>query len=510
MAVETELKLELDAIQVARLRRHPLWRQAQSVATRKLHSIYYDTPELDLWRAGVALRVRRVGRQWVQTIKSGGRVVAGLHEREETEHAVRTSQPDFSVLSGEALIAPLAVPGLLERLQPVFITDFSRASRILKPAPDVVIEASIDRGHITNGRDTEPLCELELEVKTGPAWRAFQVALHLLESIPMRIEQRSKAERGFAIALAQPKVPRKTARSPVTAVMSGNEAFAALVQSCLQHYAVNQRGMLAGGDIEYLHQMRVALRRLRCVLDTYAPLLGEAQLQQPVGELRWLAGMLGQARDWDVFHAEVLPSIVARYPAHAGMVSLARVAAQLRHTANRNARLAVTSMRGQGLLLKLAGWCSAQTWRETLTAAQRNDLDRPVRDWAQAVLAARQRKVRKRGRHFGSLTPEGLHRLRIAAKKLRYGIEFFASLYDDGRAQRLRLILGALQDALGANNDAVTVAQLAVRATRNLSGPSADEARGILFGWSAGLQDAGARGLHGVWKEYLAAKEFWD
>jgi CHAD domain-containing protein len=295
----------------------------------------------------------------------------------------------------------------------------------------------------------------------------------------------------------------------VAANMSANGVFTVLVLNCLAHYAGNQRGMLDDDDPEYLHQMRVALRRLRSVFSTFAPLFPPAVLAPPVAETRWLGGMLGSARDWDVFSIEALPPVMARYAQHAGLETLSRTAARLRSGANGRARRAVASARGQGLLLALGAWTSAETWLETLDDTQCVRLQQPAIDYAREVLSATLKRVRKRGRNFAELTPEDLHRLRVAAKRLRYATEFFSPLFDARAAREYRAVLARLQDALGSYNDAVKMTQLAERASRGATDAPANEARGIVLGWSAGMQDAGTRYLKRAWKDFQRADAFW-
>jgi len=507
--LETELKLQVDPRHIARLRGHPLFKHATRRASGKLHSVYYDTPDLDLWRAGVTLRLRRVAGRWVQTIKGGGTVAAGLHQRHESETGIAAPVPDFSAIGGE-LAAHFASPELRARLKPMIVTEFTRVSSIMAPAPGVAIEASIDRGIIKCGAATEPICELELEVKTGPAWRAYQLAMQLLETVPLLVEDRSKAERGIALRLGTRGKPLKAPPSPVAAGMTSNSAFKALVLTCLAHYTANQRGMLAGADPEYLHQMRVALRRLRSVFSTFGPLFPAAVLEPPVAETRWLARILGAARDRDVFVAETLPPVSARYAQHLGIAALARSAANLRQAANRAARRAVRSARGQGLLLALGAWTSAETWLEAFDDKTSPEVQRPVSAFAQTVLDAALERVRKRGRHFATLAPPELHRLRIAAKKLRYATGFFAPLHGGKNARDYQQALARLQDALGSYNDAVRMTSLAERASRGLKGAAANEARGIMLGWSGGMQAVDTRHLKRAWKEFRVTKPFWE
>ena len=453
--------------------------------------------------------MRRAGERWIQTVTYGGHAAGGWHERKQTEHAITTQFPNFSLLEGGEIAAAFASLELRAQLKPLIVSEFTRTSCVLTPAAGVAIEARIDCGRLKSGDATAPVCELELEVKTGPAWRVFQVAMQLLETVPLLVEDHSKAERGMALHRLAPAKPRKTPPSPLVANMSCNDAFKALLLMCVAHYTVNQHGMLKGADPEYLHQLRVALRRLRSVFSIFAPLFPPAVLEPPIAETRRLARTLGEARDWDVFVAETLPPVAARYANHAGLTGLARAAAVQRRAAARLARRAVIAAPGQGLLLALGAWVSAATWLEALDDAQQLALQQPAVEFAQTVLGEAFKRVRRRGRNFATLAPADLHRLRIAAKKLRYATEFFAPLFDQKAAHDYRTVLARLQDTLGSYNDAVKMTHLAECAGRALRGAPANEARGIMLGWSAGMQHAGTSYLQRVWKDFRSADPFW-
>src|SRR3989338_2720301 len=125
MAIETELKLRIAPEQLARLRRYALFKEHQVTrpSTRRLYNIYYDTPKLELHKSGMALRLRSAGRQWLQTLKGGGSVKAGLHQRNEWEVPVRGAALDFS--SSQTAEWDQHLPkALRKKLQPVFVTDF--------------------------------------------------------------------------------------------------------------------------------------------------------------------------------------------------------------------------------------------------------------------------------------------------------------------------------------------------------------------------------------------------
>jgi CHAD domain-containing protein len=202
--------------------------------------------------------------------------------------------------------------------------------------------------------------------------------------------------------------------------------------------------------------------------------------------------------------------LTARYKQHRGVLAFQRATTRLRTNAQRAARRAVVSARGQGLLLSLGGWVAEEAWQSEMDEAQRAVLARPVSEFAQTVLATAQARALKRGRQFNKLTPPELHRLRIAIKKMRYATDFFAALYPSRRTDAFRNALAQLQQALGNFNDAVVTASLVTHAGRDLRGVGIHEARGILLGWSAGIQDSGTSQLQRVWKQFRNAKPFWE
>ncbi|MBI3249903.1 MAG: CYTH domain-containing protein [Deltaproteobacteria bacterium] len=201
MPNEIELKLLIAPADIPRLQRHPLLKALtqRKLPTQRLLSIYYDTPELTLHRHRIAVRLRRVGRQWLQTVKTAGRVVAGLHERLECEYPATKGVLDFTPLTDPALQSFFADAALRRALQPVFVTEFSRACRLLSWPNGDTVEFALDRGEIHTGDRRQPISEVELELKAGASERLFALAAALQATIPLQPSDISKAERGYRL-----------------------------------------------------------------------------------------------------------------------------------------------------------------------------------------------------------------------------------------------------------------------------------------------------------------------
>ena len=516
MPTETELKLRLPADCVARLQRNPLLKSSSisRPVTQKLYSVYYDTPNFDLKRHGIALRMRRSGRSWVQTIKGGGSVAAGLHQRDEWEAPVLKSQPDFTKITDPALIKLLAAADLRERLQPVFTTEFTRSIRMLRLAGGGEAEFCLDRGQVIAGDASVPLCEIELELKSGSPGQLFQLALELLHSVPLRLENASKAERGYLLYANGKSPPLKAAPIELDAEMSVSAAFTAITWNCLNHLHSNETGMLAGHDIEYLHQMRVALRRQRSALSIFSRIFSKAAFAPLAQELKWLASQFGPARDWDVFVTETLAPVCASFPGHPGMVALQDKCKQLCRQHNEAARHAVESTHYAESMLQLGAWLSAEAWLGQPGAAASVKLagieaGAPVKKFATALLAHRHRQLKKYGKELTNFSVAELHALRIVAKKQRYTAEFFAGFYPRGETRSYIRTLSVLQDILGAMNDTANAKRLLGEVAIAGDEGIQQEAAGMVLGWSASLAALKKLELERAWTRFNKTKPFW-
>jgi len=508
---EIELKLAISASEVPKLARVPLLKSASRghAATARTYSIYYDTPEFALRDQGVALRLRRIGTHWLQTLKSAGRVEAGLHQREEFETPVPAQILNYPALAQSGAAPVLADPGLPLRLRPVFATDFKRTTRQLQPTAGTLIEFCLDRGVISAGAAQVPISEIELELKSGPPEQLLQFALGLLEFVPLRLEPASKAERGYALATGLTAAPVKASAPALLPAMTVAQAFHTVVFSCIAHLQANERGLLEAGDPEYLHQARVALRRLRSALSVFNRAFPRSLFEELITELRWLGGCLGPARDWDVFATETLRAVCAAFPGDSGLHWLTESTAELRAAANDTAREAVASTRYAVLLLKLGGIFLREPWEQLAGDASATLRALPLLEFAASVLERRHKRTLKSGHGLEKLDAAGLHALRIQIKKLRYAAEFFSALYNKGEVREYLSGLADLQELLGGLNDAVTIERLLEPLRESEGANQWLEAPGLIRGWAACGSRARLDQLAEAWQRFEDSKVFW-
>ncbi len=209
MAQEIELKLSLPPSAQQQLLQHPLLQQL-SIADREqrqLFNIYFDTPNQALNQHRVALRIRRQGERFIQTLKSKGISSGGLHQRQEWEWDLPEAKLDIALLPPQSL--PESV--VLADLQPAFNTDFLRTAWQLEVKEDnrqARIELVLDHGFAVSGDHpqnhddqpaSDPISEIELELVSGDPLLIFTLALELAKTIPLRITRVSKAERGYRL-----------------------------------------------------------------------------------------------------------------------------------------------------------------------------------------------------------------------------------------------------------------------------------------------------------------------
>lgn len=487
--METELKLKIAALDVARMREHPLLVKLPE-ADRREHELtdtYYDTPALDLWRAGLTLRVRRDGDAWIQTVKTASTGSPTLHERGEWESRLEGAQPDPAELARQVkpqrLRDVLASPAITGQLQPVFTSTTHRTTWDIGLPGGQLVECALDSGSIdANGRSVD-VGELELELKRGNPTRLFELALALHQDIPLEVANDSKAARGYALLQDAAPAPVKAAKVRLTRKMRMEDALQCIGLNCMAQIESNVPGVLVQ-SVESLHQMRVGLRRLRALLDMHGDL---APLPAELKEgLDWLSGELGATRDWDVLAETTLPAI------HGIHTEALQAAAKERARTLHKAMLpTLHSPRYTQLMLQMNGWLRGRQWRPASGLAKDDPLAQPALDGLVPLMHKAQKRLRKRIEVLDEQDAPARHRVRIAAKKARYAAEFFGELLPKKEVKAYVKSLSALQDRLGHLNDLAVAGKLLPVLENSGHAHDASFARGYV----SGASDASSCGL---------------
>ncbi len=475
-----------------------------SAGRSKLVSTYYDTEDRALARQGSVLRVRRHNGHYVQTVKSVGAPGSTPLARGEWEDPIGGEHPD--PLAGES--GRFLTSDLVDRVAPVFRTEVTRLVTDLSPAPGTRIEAAIDRGTIRapGKKPGERISEIELELKSGPITALYDVALRLLAEAPVRLEWRSKAERGYRLAAGHP-ITQAVRADPLALdpTLSAEEALQRIGRACLDQILRNEAAIFAGRT-DGVHQMRVAVRRLRAVLSAFKKMLPPEQRRWASGELRWLADALGEARNLDVFEGAVVRPTREALPDVKALRVLSAAARRRRQAAYAAAREAIRSPRYTALLLGLMRWFDGRGWRDGEAACV---LERPIGDIAPPLLDKLRRAAKRRARGFAGQSAEKRHKLRIALKKLRYTSELLSGLHDARAVERFTARLKRLQDDLGDANDVRAAHDIVAELTRGRDGASIARAGKIVLAWHRRRLVARKPKTREHLRELLAAEPFW-
>jgi len=462
---EVELKLCLPGADPAalakRLARTPaLVRRKRSL--QSLYNIYFDTPDQDLRQQGVALRLRRIGSaahpQWLQTLKTSSGERSALSQRGEWESAVADPALESAALEATPWRGIDPDGHLFDALAPCFVTRFERTLWLVHRRDGSVVEVALDIGHIEADGKQAPICELELELKAGEPAALFDLAHQLAEHVAMLPANQSKAERGFLLAqdaLAQPQ----RAQMPLLVLpLSRPELAQRVLREMFAQFSQNIDALRISDDPEVTHQARVGWRRFRSGLRLFKKILVDADAPARLN-LQPLLDSLGALRNLDVAVTETLPAVANAYAqgnagrsqAWQAMLTALVQAAALQRQGVREA-MQVPSV-GVCLL-------AFTEWLECLSVQGDN---RPVKKaalqrWAKRRITRMQHRLELAQKN--AVTLEQQHRVRILAKRLRYGVEALRDLLPKPLADACSKQATQLQDTLGFSRDVAQASAL--------------------------------------------------
>jgi len=445
--MEFEVKFQIPAARRAAVRR------ALDTATarqQQLRALYVDTAEGALARADLALRLRYENGRWVQALKGrGDGVLARLeHEVVLTRAPQRLAASAIDPARHAASEAGALLASVLaddDRLVEVLRTQIRRLSRRIA-SDGALIEIALDEGVLLSAGRRAVVCELEFELVSGPPEALPALAVRWARRHALWWDVRTKAERGRRLAQGVELAPPvKAARSDLAGDTDLGTAFAHMLLASLAHALPNLAEIADGtGGAEHLHQLRVALRRLRTVLRSCEDWGGDAQAARTL-EAAWREPFmrLGALRERDIVATLLVPRLASlglRLP----VGSLPGAGSAQRRARNTDAASIVCAAQTQSLLLRTL----ALALGRPMTGA-------PLAPAAAHVLRSARRRVLKGERGFAGADPDEQHRVRKRLKRLRYLFELLQALYAGRGARRMQRRLAAADDALGHLNDLV-------------------------------------------------------
>lgn len=472
--IERELKLHVPAHARAELVKRLRGAKARRVS---LHARYYDTPERSLANSGIALRMRKEGRRWMQTIKAPG---PDPVSRVELNHLRPDGNLDLALYDNTSIQTTLnTLSSPLSLRYETKVVRLQYEHRI----DNTTIEIAFDEGALFAGELELPICEVEFELLEGSSTRLFEVAKQWALDFDLILDPRSKAERGDTLASHALSVQTtETGEAIVTSVSRPNNhhlfkpcrakpsklnnkstpAFAYLkcAHECLIQIAQNA-AYTAGVDttranssthMEFVHQLRVGVRRLKSCQKLFAewvPTLPEGALEK----INNTFGQLGARRDLDVVRTVIAPRLKL-----AGMPDIRMP----RNSASRTAPASLTSSPSfQIALLDVLEALvilgdTLQPGEQSNSSNQKQNsgslLPKLLNTWFRAIV--------KKGGKFTGLPIEEQHNVRKDVKRLRYCLEMCSGLLNKNTLLKMRPALEQAQEDLGELNDYYTAETL--------------------------------------------------
>jgi CHAD domain-containing protein len=476
------LEFALDPAAAARLSRHSAIAGTRGGRTRGMAEelIWLDSADAALAKRGLALEQSQRGlRQMLRTVPEPG-------------------QPWLPGSPEETVKAPDLPDGPM-----VPIAAFSgRRSLIPLATPEGPVQAVLLAGKLRAVADEAPAARLLLE---GAPEALLGLAARLAEDLPLLPPRAALAEEGRA--LARGEAPRARRRGPpdLAAAATVEEALLGALGHLLEVMLHHAPACRPGTGPEGVHQMRVALRRLRSVLKVFRPAAGCPALQEFDAGLKALADRLGPARDWDVFLGGLGARVAEALPGDKRIAALLKAGEAKRQAAYAALRAELDGTGFRRLVLAGLGLLLLRPWRLEAEADRLARLDESLPDFAATLLDKRWHKLCAEGEEIEDHSAEALHEVRLEAKRLRYATELFAPLWPGKATRRFQKRLAALQEELGIANDTAVARSLVA----SLGGGVPAWAVGAVEGFATARVDAARGRAIEAWEDLMVAGPSW-
>ena len=483
-----ELELGLDPDDAARLPRLALLAPLKRgrARSRALRLVWHDSPDRALAQQGLALVEQRPHWRLERLLPSAHgwppAAPAPVLAIARTAAALGQTLPDpllpLATLAGRAVSQSVAT-----EQGPIVITLLSGAVRAFT--------------------GEHRIARVRLE---GDAEAVQALALALADELRIGVPRASLAAEAFALASGMAPPPRRLGAPEPPAGLSVAEAFAHAVghlTDVILYFAPKAAEPKDGP--EPVHQMRVAVRRLRSAIKVFGPAVRHPAVGVADTGLKALAAKLAPARDWDVFVTETAAGVADAFPAELRLRRLLSAAERRRHACHDELWSFLTSGAFRRLGIELACLAGRQDWQAMAGDGERTELAASLEAFAGRVLRKRRKKLIAVDGDLADLEPPELHGIRLRAKRLRYAAEIFAPLYPGKPTHRFIRGLSRLQDRLGTLNDAAVAAGLVAELTGNHA-----FATGLVLGF-VGARGSGTRQrIDAAWLKFQRLKPFWE
>jgi triphosphatase len=264
---------------------------------------------------------------------------------------------------------------------------------------------------------------------------------------------------------------------------------------------------------EPLHQMRVAMRRLRSAIVLFRRAVACPELDEAVTRLKALGHALGPPRDWDVFIHGAGREVGRAFADDPAVQHLLAAAERRRRAGYGHLQRYLDSPDFRALGIALAALALGRPWQDHVpddpaVAEKRAEWQHAsLSDYAAHALGRRLDAVIAPGADLSGLPADALHDIRLQAKRLRYAAEFFSPLFPGRETRRFLRRMASVQERLGQLNDSTVAAGLMAELARGSSGRA--YAIGVVRGYVAAKSSGGQHKLVRSWQRFLKLEPFW-
>jgi triphosphatase len=441
MASEIEIKLVAEQQQVKALSELS-FEGVTSVGewqTSELKNTYFDTANFKLRELKIGMRIRVDGERLIQTVKSSGKAIGGLHERNEAEAELTEFKIDIEKVDDPYL--KILLEEAVEEdgeLEPVFTTNFVRQKTRLHFEDGTEIEMALDIGHIFYEDDSAPISEVELELLTGDARHLFDLSRTLITDYGFAISNASKARRGYALCSSLPVTHRRMTTIELSQGTGAETAFEIICYSGLKHWQYYEQFIDSSLAPEAILQMYRALLYIQHVYQTFGALIPRHATSDLRANWIWMAEFMEKivevAREREHLRKLIDEDVVSEQALQPAIEDNQK---QLSEVVTRFKQI-LASPRYNLIMLGISEWLFFKQWRAFLSDSEQARLEQPIIDYALAQLEHMLRDLKREIGPKVELDEEGyLAQVPRLRRALDVGL-FFGGLFDSKQRQKYR------------------------------------------------------------------------